>query len=89
MRLILFATPFQINAEVPLTMAPGVHILRVQSAYGSSQQSVTVSAVAPGIFLIGNPPIGAITDQNFNLVAPSNPLARDSRWLFSPQGWAR
>ena len=22
---ILFATPFQINAEVPLTMAPGVH----------------------------------------------------------------
>ena len=66
---LLFATPFQINAEVPLTMAPGVHILRVQSAYGSLQQPVTVSAVAPGIFLIGNPPVGAITNQNFNLVA--------------------
>ena len=51
-------------------------ILRVQSAYGSSQQAVTVSAVAPGIFLIGNPPIGAITNQNFNLVGPSNPLPR-------------
>jgi uncharacterized protein (TIGR03437 family) len=73
---LLFATPFQINAEIPLTMAPGVHFLRVQSAYGSLQQAVTVSAVAPGIFLIGNPPIGAITNQNFNLVGPSNPLPR-------------
>ena len=73
---LLFATPFQINAEIPLTMAPGVHLLRVQSAYGSLQQAVTVSAVAPGIFLIGNPPIGAITNQNFNLVGPTNPLPR-------------
>ncbi|MCX6628563.1 MAG: hypothetical protein NTW28_13130, partial [Candidatus Solibacter sp.] len=73
---LLFTTPFQINAEVPLTMAPGVHSIRVQSVYGSSQQAVTVSAVAPGIFLIGNPPIGAITDQSFNLVGPSNPLPR-------------
>jgi uncharacterized protein (TIGR03437 family) len=35
-----------------------------------------VSAVAPAIFLIGNPPLGAITDQNFNLVQPGNPLPR-------------
>jgi uncharacterized protein (TIGR03437 family) len=73
---VLFATPFQINAEIPLIMAPGVHILRIQSAYGMLQQNVTVSAVAPGIFLIGNPPVSAITDQNFNLVGPSNPLPR-------------
>ena len=73
---LLFATPFQINAEVPLTMVPGVHTIRVQSVYGSAQQAVTVSAVAPGIFLIGNPPVGAITNQNFNLVGPSNPLPR-------------
>jgi len=73
---ILFATPFQINAEVPLDMAPGVHSLRVQSLYGSFQQAVTVAAVAPGIFLIGNPPLGAITDRNFNLVSPANPLPR-------------
>jgi hypothetical protein len=73
---LLFATPFQINAEIPQMMAPGVHFLRVQSAYGSLQQAVTVSAVAPGIFLIGNPPIGAITNQNFNLVGPSSPLPR-------------
>jgi uncharacterized protein (TIGR03437 family) len=75
MRLLL-TSPFQINAEVPLGMAPGVHILRVQSAFGSAQQSVTVSAVAPGIFLIGNPPIGAITNTNYNLITPTNPLPR-------------
>ena len=73
---LLLATPFQINAEVPLEMAPGVHSLRVQSAYGSAQQSVMVSAVAPGIFLVGNPPIGAITNTNYSLIGPSNPLPR-------------
>jgi len=83
---LLFATPFQINAEVPLTMAPGVHTIRVQSAYGSSQQSVTVSAVAPGIFLIGNPAVGAITDQNYNLVGPSNPLARGQAMVIFATG---
>ena len=57
-------------------MAPVVHTIRVQSVYGSAQQAVTVSAVAPGIFLIGNPPVGAITNQNFSLVGPSNPLVR-------------
>ena len=83
---LLFATPFQINAEVPLTMAPGVHTLHVQSAYGSSQQAVTVSAVAPGIFLIGNPPLGAITNQNFNLVGPSNPLPRGQSMVIFATG---
>jgi uncharacterized protein (TIGR03437 family) len=37
---------------------------------------VTVWEVAPGIFLIGNPPVGASTNQIFNLVGPSNPLPR-------------
>src|ERR1039457_4140647 len=83
---LLFATPFQINAEVPLTMAPGVHTLRIQSVYGSSQQTVTVSAVAPGIFLIGNPPVGAITDQNFNLVGPSNPVPRGQSMVIFATG---
>jgi uncharacterized protein (TIGR03437 family) len=57
-------------------MAPGVHSIRVQSAFGSAQQSVMVSAVAPGIFLLGNPPIGAITNTNYSLIGPANPLPR-------------
>ncbi|MEO8595056.1 MAG: papain-like cysteine protease family protein [Candidatus Solibacter sp.] len=85
LRLAL-ASPFQINAEVPLGMAPGVHVMRVQSGYGASQQQVTVSAVAPGIFLIGNPPLGAITNQNFSLVAPANPLARGQSMVIFATG---
>ena len=86
MRLLLATSPFQINAEVPLTMAPGVHTIRVQSAYGSAQQPVTVSAVAPGIFLIGNPPVGAITNQSFNLIGPSNPVARGQSMVIFATG---
>ncbi len=83
---MLLATPFQINAEVPLEMAPGVHSLRVQSAYGSMQQSVLVSAVAPGIFLLGNPPIGAITNTNYSLIGPSNPLPRGQSMVIYATG---
>ena len=83
---LAFTTPFQINAEVPLATAPGVHSVRVQSIYGSSQQQVTVSAVAPGIFLIGNPPLGAITNANNSLVAPTNPLPRGQSMVIFATG---
>ncbi len=83
---MLLATPFQINAEVPLGMAPGVHSLHVQSAFGSAQQSVMVSAVAPGIFLLGNPPIGAITNTNYSLIGPSNPLPRGQAMVIYATG---
>jgi uncharacterized protein (TIGR03437 family) len=73
---VLFATPFQINAEVPTGATTGAHVLHVQSAYGSGQQQVSVSAVAPGIFLVGNPPAGAVTNTAYGLVGPLNPLAR-------------
>jgi uncharacterized protein (TIGR03437 family) len=67
---------FQINAVVPGSVIPGTHMLTVHSAFGSAQQQVTVSAVAPGIFLVGNPPAGAITNSSFSLIGPTNPLPR-------------
>jgi uncharacterized protein (TIGR03437 family) len=73
---VIFATPFQINAEVPPGTAPGAHTLHIQSAYGTAAQTVTVSALAPGIFLVGNPPVGALTNVVGGLVAPTNPLSR-------------
>jgi len=73
---ILFATPFQINAEVPLSATPGTHTLRVQSAFGTAQQPINVSAVAPGIFTLGSPATGAITNASYGLIGPSNPLPR-------------
>ncbi|HEY1342942.1 MAG TPA: Ig-like domain-containing protein, partial [Bryobacteraceae bacterium] len=73
---MIFATPFQINAEVPATIAPGSHTLRVRSAFGTVEQTVTIASVAPGIFTIGNPPAGAVLNQDYTLNAATNPLPR-------------
>jgi uncharacterized protein (TIGR03437 family) len=73
---LLYTSPFQINAEVPAGIAPGVHTLRIQSAFGTAQQQVTVAAVAPAIFLVGNPPAGALVNPDNSLNGPANPLAR-------------
>ena len=67
---------FQINAALPASVAPGTHTLRVRSAFGTASQQVTVSAVSPGIFLVGNPPVAAVTNVNYGLIGPTNPLAR-------------
>jgi uncharacterized protein (TIGR03437 family) len=73
---VLAATPFQINALVPSTVAPGTHTLQVQSAFGSARQPVLVAALAPAIFLLGSPPLGAIVNPDGTLNAPGNPAAR-------------
>jgi uncharacterized protein (TIGR03437 family) len=81
---VLFATPFQINAEVPLSTSPGTHTLRIQSAFGTAQQQVQVSAVAPAIFLAGT--AGVITDTNYALIGPSNPLVRGQTLIIFATG---
>jgi uncharacterized protein (TIGR03437 family) len=73
---LLLGTAFQINAQVPAAMAPGVHTIRIVSPFGTARQQVTVAAVSPGIFIVGNPPVGAMTNANFSLIEPSNPLPR-------------
>jgi uncharacterized protein (TIGR03437 family) len=73
---VLFASAFQVNAQVAAGVAPGAHTLHLRSAYGTAQQAVTVAAVAPAIFLIGTPPAGAVTNQDGSLNLPDNPLAR-------------
>jgi uncharacterized protein (TIGR03437 family) len=73
---VLWASAFQINAQVPPDIAPGVHTLRVRSAYGAAQQSVSVSAVAPAIFMMASPSAGAVLNQDFSMNGPANPLPR-------------
>jgi uncharacterized protein (TIGR03437 family) len=73
---ILAATAFQVNAVLPAEVVPGRRSLRVRSAYGEATRSVDVAAVAPGIFLVGNPPVGAVVNQDGSLNGPSAPLAR-------------
>jgi uncharacterized protein (TIGR03437 family) len=83
---VLLTSPFQINAVVPATVAPGTHTLTVHSAFGAAQQQVAVSAVAPGIFLVGNPPMGAITNTSYGLIGPTNPLARGQTMIIFATG---
>jgi uncharacterized protein (TIGR03437 family) len=73
---VLGASPFQVNAVLPLELTPGTHTLRVRSLFGVAQQSVEVAEAAPAIFLVGNPPVGALVNQDGSLNSPSNPLPR-------------
>lgn len=84
---VMAATPFQINAMVPPTVTPGAHVLRVQSAFGVTQQTVTVSAVSPGIFLIGDPPTGAVENSgDYSVNTSSNPAARGQALIIYATG---
>lgn len=73
---LVYTSAFQVNAEVPAGTAPGVHTLHIQSAFGSAQQQITVSAVAPQIFMVGSPPAGALVNQDNSLNGPTSPLPR-------------
>jgi uncharacterized protein (TIGR03437 family) len=73
---ILAATPFQINAVVPLDTTADIHVLTVTSAYGTAQQPVQISTIAPAIFLVGYPPVGAVVNQDGTLNTPAAPLPR-------------
>lgn len=74
--IVLAASPFQINAQVPPGIPAGIHTLRIRSAYGTAQQQIDVAEVAPAIFLIGSPTVGAVVNQDLKLNDPSNPLPR-------------
>ena len=71
---VLAATPFQVNAQVP-PISIGSHTMTLSSAYGSSQVLVTVSSVAPAIFLLNNTQ-GAIENQDGTINSVANPLPR-------------
>jgi uncharacterized protein (TIGR03437 family) len=73
---VLFASAFQVNAQIPPGTAPGMHTVRVKSAYGAAQQQAVVAAVAPAIFLLGGAGVGAILNQDYSLNTPLTPLLR-------------
>jgi len=73
---IVSVSLFQINAEVPLDAATGVHTLTVRSDYGSLDQPVEIRDVAPAIFVVGNPPQGAVVNQSGALNGASSPIVR-------------
>jgi uncharacterized protein (TIGR03437 family) len=73
------ALPFQVNAQIPFDVAPGAATVSLSSGCGSAQQAVTISDVAPAIFLVAADQ-AAITDQDNSLNKPSNPALRGD-WI--------
>ena len=72
---IVFQSPFQINARMPLETRPGAVTVRVRSPFGQTDQTVTVKSVAPAIFLLG-PKLGAIVNQSGVVNTPLTPATR-------------
>jgi uncharacterized protein (TIGR03437 family) len=71
---VLAAFPFQINAAMPATIAPGTATLQVTSAAGAASANIIVSATSPGIFLAGSE--GAIVNSDGTLNGPSSSAIR-------------
>ena len=65
---VLAAFPFQVNARMPVGVAPGNAALQMNGPLGTATQNVTILSAAPGIF--------AILNQDGTLNSPSNPAAR-------------
>jgi uncharacterized protein (TIGR03437 family) len=59
---IVAAFPFQINALIPAAAIPGNASLRVTTATASANKPITISPLAPGIFVIGANSQGAIVN---------------------------
>lgn len=73
---VLLMSPFQVNVVVPAELAPGTHQVRVRSAFGTAEQTIPVSAVAPGIFTLGSPDAGAVLNPEYSINSPTTPVAR-------------
>lgn len=78
---LIFVSPQQINAQVPVELTPGTYTLTVQSL---GQQPVSgpfaVSRNAPGIFIMPNAqnlPMGAALHQDGSLITMQSPARRN------------
>jgi uncharacterized protein (TIGR03437 family) len=69
---LLYVGPGQINAQVPVDLAPGQHPVVVRSVVGPSGSfNVTVASTAPAIFF--SPVAAVLKNSDFSLVSASNP----------------
>jgi uncharacterized protein (TIGR03437 family) len=72
---IYFVSPLQINAQVPVNVAPGPQPVVVKTSNGSSTAfTATIATAAPAIYFDGGSGAGAILkNRDFSLVSASNP----------------
>jgi uncharacterized protein (TIGR03437 family) len=72
---VLFATSFQVNAALPLDLAPGSWPLRISSPFGTTEFSIDVREAAPAVFRLSETQ-AALTNQDASVNAPNNPAQR-------------
>ena len=69
--------PFQINALIPVGTPAGKATLQVTGALGTASKEVTISALSPGIFLLGSNVQGAIVNlPDATINSPDFPAQR-------------
>ncbi len=73
--VVNFATPFQVNAQIPAAAVPGLATLRVRSGFGAAEVPLTISAVAPAIFVLGDG-TGAVVNQDGTINSAVTPVPR-------------
>src|SRR5262249_4980524 len=83
---VIAALPFQVNAQIPLDAAPGTASFKIITPGSSTQQSATISTVAPAIFSVA-PQQAAITNVDNSLNTPANPAARGSYLVIYATGF--
>jgi uncharacterized protein (TIGR03437 family) len=83
---VVFASSFQVNALVPSGLSSATHTLTIHSAYGAAQQAVAVSSVAPAIFVVASPNVGALVNPDGTLNGPSNPITAGQTLLVYATG---
>jgi uncharacterized protein (TIGR03437 family) len=69
------SSPFQLNIQIPAQTAAGPQTITIRSPYGSSQQTVEIRKIAPGIFVL-NGRQGAVVNPNGTINSSVAPLAR-------------
>jgi len=72
---VIFATPFQVNAQVPYGLKPGSYVLTATSVYGSFDQQIDIRELAPALFKL-DAQRGAIVNQNGVINSATTPAAR-------------
>lgn len=83
---VLFASAFQVNAQVPPTLSPGTYPLLVRSPYSTAEATVEVREVAPAIFSLGAGRY-AVTNSDGSLNGPTNPARRGSALVLYGTGF--
>jgi len=72
---VSFASPFQINAQVPPATTPGTSTLRIRSPFGTVDQPLPVVPVAPSVFVLDGG-LGAIVNPDGRINSPTAPASR-------------